>query len=150
MRLLFAAFAVTLSALPVLADEDMVMIKSPHDVATTMDRLEAAVTEAGATVAARVDHAGAAQGAGMELLPSQVLIFGNPKIGTPAMQDNPVSGLFLPLKVLVYQDDAGQTWLVYEDPEEMLDDLDGVSEDAAYIQAMTGALANLTGKAAAE
>ncbi len=71
-------------------------------------------------------------------------------IGTPAMQDNPLAGLFLPLRVLAYEDAAGQTWLVYEDPEEMLEDLDGVSEDADYIQKMAGALRNLTTQAAAE
>lgn len=86
--------------------------------------------------------------AGLELDPSQVLIFGNPKLGTPAMQDDPLAGLFLPLKVLVYRDGAGQVWLAYEDPREMLDDLGGVPEDAGYVQKMTGALAKLTGKAA--
>ncbi len=151
MRYLIAVCALGLSMSPVLAaEEDMVMTRSPHDVAITMDRLEAAVTGAGAAVVARVDHAGAAQGVDMELAPTQVLIFGNPVIGTPAMQDNPLAGLFLPLRVLAYEDAEGQTWLVYEDPEEMLEDLDGVSEDADYIQKMAGALRNLTTQAAAE
>lgn len=151
MRYLIAAVALGASVMPALAGEDdLVKTRSPHDVATTMDRLEAAVTGAGATVVARVDHAGAAQGADMELAPIEVLVFGNPAIGTPAMQDNPLAGLFLPLRVLAYQDADGQTWLAYQDPEEMLAEMDGISEDASYIEAMAGALRNLTTQAAAE
>ncbi|MFU8864588.1 MAG: DUF302 domain-containing protein [Rhodobacterales bacterium] len=151
MRYLIAAVALGASVIPALAGEDdLVTTRSPHDVATTMDRLEAAVTGAGATVVARVDHAGAAQGADMELAPNEVLIFGNPAIGTPAMQDNALAGLFLPLRVLAYQDAEGQTWLAYQDPAEIVGELDGISEDASYIEAMTGALRNLTTQAAAE
>ncbi len=128
--------------------DDIVKVKASGDVATTMDALQAAVEGAGATVFARVDHAGGAMKAEMELAPSQVLIFGNPKLGTPAMQDDPLAGLFLPLKVLVYRDGAGQVWLAYEDPKEMLDDLGGIPSDAAYVQKMTGALGKLTAKAA--
>ncbi len=148
MKNLIAAVALGLSALPALAsNDDIIKVKAAGDVATTMDALEAAVTGAGATVFARVDHAAGAEKVGMELAPEQVLIFGNPKLGTPAIQDNPLAGLFLPLKVLVYQDGAGQTWLAYEDPKEMLDDLGGISDDAEYIKKMTGALGKLTGKA---
>nr|WP_231125846.1 DUF302 domain-containing protein [Roseovarius gahaiensis] len=113
-----------------------------------MDALEAAVTGAGATVFARVDHAAGAANVDMELAPSELLIFGNPKLGTTAMQDNPLAGLYLPLKVLVYEDAQGQVWLAYEDPEESLDDLPGINEGAGYIAKMQGALGNLTAKAA--
>lgn len=151
MKPVLAALAVILSAGMALADDDdMVRVQSAHDVPTTMDRLEAAVTEAGAAVVARVDHAGAAQSVELSLAPSEVLIFGNPRVGTPAMQDNALAGLYLPLRVLVYQDAEGQAWLVYEAPGAMLDDLDGVAEDAAYLTTMAGALRNLTAKAAAE
>ncbi len=149
MRNLFAAITLLAFAAPALAGTDAItMVRSTHDMATTMDRLEDAVTGAGATVVARVDHAGAAQGIDMVLAPAEVLIFGNPAIGTPAMQDNPLAGLFLPLRVLVYQDAQGQTWLAYEKPDEMLDDLDGVTDDAAYLRSMENALGNLTGQAA--
>ena len=150
MRHILAAAAVVVSAgMAMASDGDIVRVQAAHDVPTTMDRLEAAVTAAGAKVAARVDHAGAAQSVDMTLAPAQVLIFGNPKIGTPAMQDNPLAGLYLPLKVLVYEDAEGQTWLAYEAPAAMLDDLDGVADDAAYLTTMAGALGNLTAKAAA-
>ena len=128
--------------------DDLVKVASARDVPATMDALVAAVEGAGATIFARVDHAAGAAKVEMDLAPSQVLIFGNWRLGTPAMLDNPLAGLFLPLKVLVYEDGEVKTWLVYEDPEEMLYDLDGVSEDAAYIHAMTGALGKLTGAAA--
>lgn len=150
MKNVLAAAALVVSAgMGMASGDDIVRVPSSHDVPATMDRLEAAVTGAGTAVVARVDHAGAAQAADLQLAPSQVLIFGNPRIGTPAMQANPLAGLYLPLKVLVYEDAAGQTWLAYEQPKEMLDDLDGVADDAAYLATMAGALGNLTAKAAA-
>ena len=125
-------------------------VKSAHDVPTTMDALEAAVTGAGATVFARVDHAGGAQKVGLEIAPSQLLIFGNPKLGTPAMQDDAIAGLFLPLKVLVHEDAAGDVWLSYEVPAVTLGKLDGVSTEAEYLAKMAGALGKLTAKAAGQ
>lgn len=136
-------------AAPAMADgDDIVKVEAAGDVAATMAALEAAVEGAGATVFAKVDHGAGAEGAGMELGASQLLIFGNPKLGTPAMQANPLAGLYLPLKVLVYEDADGQVWLAYEAPEETLDDLDGVDDDAEYVGKMTGALRKLTEKAA--
>jgi uncharacterized protein (DUF302 family) len=150
MKRILAAAAISLAGLPALADgDDLMMVESSSDVATTMDRLETAVTEAGATVMARVDHAEGAASADMELAPTQVLIFGNPKIGSRAMQDDPRAGLFLPMKVLVYEDRNGQTWLAYQDPEEMFDNLE-IDDDSEYIRMMSGALGNLTAKAAGE
>lgn len=127
--------------------DDLVRVKTDKSVTAAMDSLQAAVEGAGATVFARVDHAAGAQKVDMELDDAQVLIFGNPKLGTPAMQADPLAGLFLPLKVLAYDDADGQVWLVYESPKEMLDDLN-IDDDAEYVQKMTGALAKLTGKAA--
>ncbi|MGK7652202.1 DUF302 domain-containing protein [Roseovarius sp. B08] len=144
MKRFLTLAALSFLAGPALADDDLTKVEASSDVASTMDALE----EAGATVFARVDHAGGAEGVGMELAPSQVLIFGNPKLGTPAMQDDPLAGLYLPMKVLVYEDADGQVWLAYEDPEETFDELDGIDDDAEYIQKMTGALGKLTGKAA--
>lgn len=132
----------------VMADEeDITRVKAEGAVDKVMDALEMAVEGAGATVFARVDHSGGAESAGMYLNPSQLLIFGNPKLGTPAMQDAPLAGLYLPLKVLVYRDSENQVWLAYEEPEETLD-LDGIDDDAEYIKKMTGALETLVAKAA--
>ena len=150
MKRFLAVAAIVMAGLPALAgNDDIVKVKSFSDVASTMDRLESAVTGAGANVFARVDHAAGAASVGMDLAPTQVLIFGNPKIGTQAMQDDPLAGLFLPMKVLVYRDGAGQVWLAYEDPKEMFDDL-AIADEAGYIKTMTGALGKLTAKAAGQ
>nr|WP_309501902.1 DUF302 domain-containing protein [uncultured Roseovarius sp.] len=148
MKRLITAIALIWMAAPALAmSDDIVKVKSAQDVAATMDALEAAVTGAGATVFARVDHAAGAASVDMALDPAQLLIFGNPKLGTPAIQDDALAGIYLPLRVLVYRDGAGQVWLAYEDPKAMLSGLGGVVPDSGYIAKMTGALGKLTGKA---
>jgi uncharacterized protein (DUF302 family) len=81
-----------------------------------MQKLIAAVAEKGLSVLARVDHAAAAAEAGMDLGPTDLLVFGNPKGGTPLMQANQTMGIDLPLKALVWQDRQGKTWLGYNDP----------------------------------
>lgn len=149
MKRILTALVLGLAAQGASASEDDIRkVRAAGDVAATMDALESAVIGAGATVFARVDHASGAAGVDMDLAPSQLLIFGNPMLGTPAMQANPLAGLYLPLKVLVYEDMQGQVWLAYEDPEETLDDLNGIDDDAAYIARMRGALGNLTATAA--
>jgi uncharacterized protein (DUF302 family) len=82
----------------------------------TMDRLAAAVTSRGISIMARIDHAAAAAAIGMELPPTELLIFGNPRAGTPLMQAVQTVGIDLPLKALVWQDEGGTTWLAYNDP----------------------------------
>ncbi len=126
---------------------DLVTVPSNKSAIETMDALQAAVEGAGATVFARVDHAAGAQQVGMELAPTQLLIFGNPKLGTPAMLDAQAAGLYLPLKVLVHEDAEGKVFLSYEDPTSMLTPV-GVPADAEYLKMMTGALAKLTAAAA--
>ena len=81
-----------------------------------MNRLEAAVSAKGLAVFARIDHAAGAAAAGLSLRPTDLLIFGNARGGTPLMQANQSIGIDLPLKVLVWQDASGATWLSYNDP----------------------------------
>jgi uncharacterized protein (DUF302 family) len=137
-------------ATPAAAADDIVRLQSGQDVAATMDALEAAVQNAGATVFARVDHAAGAATVDMELRPTELLIFGNPQLGTPAIQDDVLAGLALPLRVLAYEDAEGQTWIAYEAPATMLGMLDGIAEDADYVGRITGALENLTAAAAGD
>jgi len=127
---------------------DLIRVKTAKSVDAAMSALQAAVEGAGATVFARVDHAAGARTVDMDLGAAQVLIFGNPKLGTPAMQADPRAGLFLPLRVLAYADGDGQVWLAYQDPKEMLEDLD--VDDVPAIGMMQGALGKLTAKAAGE
>ncbi|MGP6088058.1 DUF302 domain-containing protein [Antarctobacter jejuensis] len=150
MRGLMTAAAVMLAGLPGLAAAETIRIKAEGAVPEVTDALEAAVEGAGATVFARVDHAAGAAKVDMQLAPAQLLIFGNPALGTPAIQDNIEAGLHLPLKVLVYSDNAGQTWLTYEDPAGTVGALEGVAGDAPYLAKMQGALKKLTGAAAGD
>ncbi|MEO6567015.1 MAG: DUF302 domain-containing protein [Casimicrobiaceae bacterium] len=97
------------------ADNGMVTIKSAHGVKETVDRMESALKEKGVTVVARVDHAEAAAKNGLALRPTTVLIFGNPKAGTPMMQCAQTMAIDLPQKALVWEDDKGEVWLAYND-----------------------------------
>ena len=125
---------------------DLVSRKSPHPFDRTLDRLESAVRAAGATVFARIDHAAAATTAGLTLRPTTVLVFGNPKAGTPLMQSAPTFALDLPLRVLVWQDDSGQVWLAWRDPAVTARD-HGVADGDLRVATLAGALQRFTDEA---
>jgi len=99
-----------------MANSELTNVSSQWGPKETLDRLEAAVKAKGLTVFARIDHAAGAAAVGMTLLPTAVLIFGNARGGTPLMQANQLIGIDLPLKVLVWQDTSGKTWLSYYEP----------------------------------
>ncbi len=113
MKLLFGVLLVCVS---VLSAGELIVKESRHSVGDTMDRLESLVRDKGLTVFDRIDHRKGAQKAGMDMNDEQLLIFGSPKIGTMIMFKDPRAGLDLPLKVLVYRDSDGKTWIVYKDP----------------------------------
>ena len=96
-----------------MSENGLVTVESAHAVPETIDRLAATVTAAGLTVFARIDHAAGATEAGMPLRPTELLIFGNARGGTPLMQDRQTAGIDLPLKVLAWEDEAGKVWLTY-------------------------------------
>lgn len=144
---IFATLASVAMTLPAFA-ADIVHKISPHSVSITMDRLQAAVEGAGATVFARVDHAGGAASVDLELRPTELLIFGNPKLGTPAMLDNQTAGLDLPLRVLAYADAEGIVHVTYHAPASFAQ-THGLPANAKYLMMMTGALDKLTAKATA-
>ena len=98
------------------AVDGLVTIASPHDPKATMARLEAAVKARELTVFARIDHAAGAARIDQTLRPTELLVFGNPKGGTPLMQCAQSAGIDLPLKAMVWQDEAGKVWLGYNDP----------------------------------
>jgi uncharacterized protein (DUF302 family) len=114
----------------------------------TMDRLEAEVTAKGFTVFARIDHQAGAASVGMPLRPTEVLIFGNARGGTPFMQANQSIGIDLPLKALVHQDEAGKVWLSYNDPSWIAQRHGLGAAVTANVQAMARVLAALAGHAA--
>jgi uncharacterized protein (DUF302 family) len=98
-------------------DTGITRIASQHSVTTTIERLESLLKERGVMVFARIDFSGDAARAGLTMRPEQMLIFGNPKAGTPLMLNAPAAGLDLPLKALVWQDASGQTQVAYNDPQ---------------------------------
>jgi uncharacterized protein (DUF302 family) len=99
-----------------MAADGLTTRRSSYAPKDTMNRLEAAVKARGMTVFARIDHAAGAAEVGLPLRPTELLIFGNAKGGTPLMQSIQTIGIDLPLKALVWQDAAGSTWLSYNDP----------------------------------
>lgn len=99
-----------------MADDGLITIGSNHSVKDTIDRVQAALAAKGIAVFARIDHAAGASSVGMSLRPTELLVFGNPKAGTPLMQAKQIVGIDLPLKLLAWQDVAGKVWLSYNDP----------------------------------
>jgi uncharacterized protein (DUF302 family) len=103
-------------ACSVWAAEGMVAVESPYDAETTMNRLEEQVQARDLEVFARIDHAAGAEKVGKTLRPTELLIFGNPKAGTPLMECAQSFGIDLPVKALVWEDADGQVWLGWNDP----------------------------------
>ncbi len=125
---------------------ELITKKSPHSVSVTIDNLKKAVEKAGAKVFARVDHAAGAKKVGSKLRPTQMLMFGNPKLGTPAMLASQTAGLDLPLRVVAYKDKKGDVYLAYHAPATIAK-THGIPADAEVIKKMTGALNKLTNAA---
>ena len=95
--------------------------RAAFDTAVTIEKIRLALESHGIMVFAHIDFSGDAGRAGLTMLPEQMLIFGNPKAGTPLMQQEPVAGLDLPLKVLVWDDAQGATWIACNTPEYIVD-----------------------------
>jgi len=113
----FALLGLVLQATSLSASgQGMLVVKSTHSVVDTLDKLEKVLLSKGMKVFMRIDHAAGASGADLELRPTQVMIFGNPKIGTPLMNCSQSIAIDLPQKMLAWQDEAGQVWLGYNDP----------------------------------
>jgi uncharacterized protein (DUF302 family) len=98
-------------------DNGLVNVPSKYSVPETLDRLESVVKTRGLTVFARIDFSGDAEKVGLKMNPSQLLIFGNPKAGTPLMIASPSVAIDLPLKALAWEDSNGKVWLSYNKPQ---------------------------------
>lgn len=128
------------------AGTDRVHVPSAHSVKQTADNLVAAVEKAGAKVFARVDHAAGGKSVDMEIPANELIIFGNPQLGTPVIRDAPEAGLDLPIRVAIIETSDG-TILVYHSPASLAA-AHGLPADHPSIVKMTGALKNLTAAAA--
>ena len=143
--LLYTFMAIFFFASVAYADNGIISIKSSHDVKTTVDRLENKIMEKGMSVFKRINHAEMAQKVGKKLRPTELIIFGNPKVGTPLMQCGQSVGIDLPQKALIWQDEAGQVWLSYNDPKYLANrhSIKGCSEVIKKIEKALGNFARL-------
>ena len=133
-RLSIVTLMESAEAMTTESTDTLVEQASTSDFATTMDRLVAAIHEAGMTVFARIDHAAAARAAGLAMPPTVVLLFGNPKGGTPIMLASPRAALDLPLRVLLREDGDGRALLAFHPVGPSLREAGVPAEMAARLQ----------------
>jgi len=116
-KTMMITFFISASSIVIAGNHGLIMIESQHTVTDTADKLEALLTQKGMTVFARIDHSAGAKKAGDSLRPTELVIFGNPKVGTPLMQCAQSIAIDLPQKMLIWEDSKGKTWLGYNDPQ---------------------------------
>ena len=133
------------NSLPIV--EGLNSVRSSFGPNETMDRLEAEIRAQRMTVFARIDHAGGAALVGLKLAPTELIIFGNARGGTPLMQSVQTVGIDLPLKAVVWEDTAGKTWLSYNEPS-WIARRHGVANTDAIVSKMTDLLSAITTTAA--
>lgn len=126
-----------------MKENGMISKKSHHSVKVTLDRLEAALKKKGIGVALRWSHDEKGKGVGIPLRPTELLMFGNPKLGTHMFTSNQTAGIDLPLKALAWEDEKGQVWLTYNDPAYVAN-RHNINDRADILKKMTGALDKLS------
>ena len=140
---LFISLSLTINVANATDVNGIIKIKSAHHVTETINKLEAAINKKGMTIFKRIDHTAGVEKVGLQLRPTELLIFGNPKVGTPLMLCSQTAALDLPQKALSYEDKNGQVWLAYNDPKYMAKRHNTKDCDAA-VQKVTNALAKFT------
>jgi len=130
------------------ADTGMVTKQSAHSARITIDRLEKILNAKDLTVAMRWSHSDRANGVGIELRPTELIIFGNPALGSHLFTSQQTAGIDLPMKALAWEDEQGRTWLTYNDPA-YIARRHGIKDRPEIIKKMTGALHKITEKAVA-
>ena len=128
------------------ADAGLVSVESTHDVPATADKLVGALEAKGIEVFARIDHSAGAESIGASLPPTELVIFGSPKMGTPLMKCSRSVGIDLPLKALIWQDADGKVWLTYNAPS-YLDSRHGLTDCAKVLDKMQGVVAKFAAAA---
>ena len=147
MRNLFIIALLTILPFSVMASGDgLISKKSNHSVKVTLDRLENILKKKGITIVKRWSHDEGGKKAGIPLRPTELLIFGNPKMGTHFFTSNQTAGIDLPMKALAWKDKNGQVWLTYNDPQYFAD-RHNINDRPAIVKKMTIALDNLTSAA---
>jgi len=142
MRLIGSVFLIIFFIVSTaVAGDGLISVKSSYDVKATADRLENILKQKGMTVFIRINHAAGARKAGQDLRPTELVVFGNPKIGTALMQCNRSVAIDLPQKALIWQDDKEQVWLTYNDPD-YLAQRHGLDACGQFINKVAEALSN--------
>jgi uncharacterized protein (DUF302 family) len=148
MRTLYISLSFFIFSSLAAADNGLITVISNYNVATTADRLEHSLATKGMTIFTRINHAQAAAKIGKELRPTELMVFGNPKVGSLLMQCQQSIAIDLPQKALIWEDEKGQVWLSYNEPEYLVmrHNIEGCNE---ALQKITKALSNFA-KAAIE
>lgn len=150
MRIIFQTFVlVLLLSFQANAQKGVITIESNYPVSETVDRLQDLIKEKGLTFFAKIDHTQNAQKVNMDLRPTVVLIFGNPKLGTPLMQCSQTYAIDLPQKALVYEDENGRVWIAYND-QSYLAQRHGITSCDDDVNKVKNALSELMKQAATE
>ncbi len=145
--LIFSFLLVSLS--PALAKDYLIVKPSQHSAKDTLNRLEKILLAKGIKIAGRISHSENAKTVDVKMPDTEVLIFGNPKLGTPLIQANPQIGAVLPMKILVWTAENGKVFVGYVSPEKLRENF-GIQGKDAVFKTMTNALDAITNKATAK
>jgi uncharacterized protein (DUF302 family) len=148
-KAMLTALSIVCIAIPALAADGMVTVPSTHTVEETAERLESVLHEKGMTIFNRIKHSDAAAKVGIELRKTELILFGNPKVGSPLMKCQQSVAIDLPQKALIWEDDNAKVWISYNDPRYLgkRHNIAGCEEVIAKIEK---ALAGITKSAADE
>jgi len=141
--LLLAGLIALIPTMSFAADKGMISKKSQYSVKVTLDKLENVLRKKGITIVTRWSHHAGAKKAGIPLRPTELLIFGNPKLGSHFFTSNQTAGIDLPMKALAWKDKKGQVWLTYNDPT-YIANRHSIGDRPKIVKKMTGALNKLT------
>jgi len=144
-----AALLVLFSAAPVMAADGVISVRSAFNVEETANRLEGILNEKGMTIFNRIRHSDGAANVGIELRPTELVIFGNPKVGGPLMECQQSVAIDLPQKALIWEDSEAQVWISYNDPR-YLEERHDISGCEEIISKIEDALAGITKAAATD
>ena len=142
-KAILAALLIVFIAIPVAAADGVINVPSAFNVAETADRMESILNEKGMTIFKRIKHSEGAGKVGIELRGTELIIFGNPKVGSPLMKCQQTVAIDLPQKALIWEDDKAKVWISYNDPR-YLEKRHNISGCEEVISKIEKALAGIT------
>jgi uncharacterized protein (DUF302 family) len=145
-KAILMALAIVFIAFPALASDGMVNVRSTFNVEETADRMESILKEKGMTVFNRIKHSEAAAAVGIELRNTELILFGNPKVGSPLMKCQQSAAIDLPQKALIWEDDKATVWISYNNPRylEKRHNITGCEEVISKIERALAGIAEST------